>query len=787
MKISQSNNYLKILIISFLAIALDFIFIVKNISSPPAWDQGYHIANVFKMYNIIENSDINLTSKLSNILDVSNTYRGPLTYLFSSIFLKLFGKSYTTVFLSNNIFNFLCILSMYKICEIYNQKKVGIWSTIIFTFSPFIFIQRTDYLLDLSLTAFSMLFFAMLTLWFNCKKNFSKYSFISGISLGLLFLVKPTGIVIFTIPIIFNFIKRLGLNNKFIFFKELLSFCLTFILILIPWFSRHWITILSSISNAWNWGIKYQDGLEANSIESWFYYFKIIPLYIGYPLFIFILILFVSKILNFKQNKKILIRFSKSKHIWFFSLLLNSYLILSLMSTKDPRFLLPIYPIICIYLSILINQFNKNNFINHTKKIIIIILLMISFISKIEFDKSLKLSNNILNYYVNWPHQELIKTIYNENQKINQTLAVLPDTKEVNTFNLEAEALRQGESVTVRQIISNKENFKSDLKYFDWFLLKSGDQGVMTNEAKILLNNYLLNSDSFFTLRKWFLPDKTELLLLRRNNLNSVISEKECDSNKPYLKTSQFENGIKIDLFAKGVNINNANLLIDIKNKNSKREINLSLLNGRLIKPLPTEECYQVSQRIPFKFNIDKAKDEFNINSYIINNENKKWSIPKTQIILSNYSSDKNNHILYENKIDTVKELGNLIKIGDFQKLFYLVGILNQSDPDQTYLRDAEEIYSIRYKNEPSLNNLYAILAAQILRKDPKNAQKTVRQIIDQDQLNGNPYIAKTVIEIYQFKLREAKNSIYFAKSLNNKSEQSKKLIDDLLKVFKYF
>ena len=186
--------------------------------------------------------------------------------------------------------------------------------------------------------------------------------------------------------------------------------------------------------------------------------------------------------------------------------------------------------------------------------------MIISFISKIDFNKSLKLSNNIPTYYDNWPHQELIQTIYNE-IKTNQTLAVLPDTKEVNTFNLEVEALRQGESVTVRQIISNKENFKNDLKYFDWFLLKSGDQGVMTNEAKILLNNYLLNSDSFFTFRKWNLPDKTELLLLRRNHLNSDIIEKECDSNKPYLKTSQFKNGIKIDLFAKGENINNANYL----------------------------------------------------------------------------------------------------------------------------------------------------------------------------------------------------------------------------------
>ena len=125
-------------------------------------------------------------------------------------------------------------------------------------------------------------------------------------------------------------------------------------MIIIPWFSRHWITILSSISNAWNWGVKYQEGLEANSFESWFYYLKIIPVYIGYPLFVFLLILFISTIIQFK-NKKIKIKFFNSKYAWFFSLLLNSYLILSVMSTKDNRFLLPIYPIICIYLSILIN------------------------------------------------------------------------------------------------------------------------------------------------------------------------------------------------------------------------------------------------------------------------------------------------------------------------------------------------------------------------------------------------------------------------------------------------
>ena len=93
MRISSSNIYAKILTISLIAIGLDYIFLLRNISSPPGWDQGYHLANVFKMYNIIDNPEINITSKFFNILDVTNTYRGPLTYFCSALFLKVFGQN----------------------------------------------------------------------------------------------------------------------------------------------------------------------------------------------------------------------------------------------------------------------------------------------------------------------------------------------------------------------------------------------------------------------------------------------------------------------------------------------------------------------------------------------------------------------------------------------------------------------------------------------------------------------------------------------------------------------
>ena len=118
----------------------------------------------------------------------------------------------------------------------------------------------------------------------------------------------------------------------------------------------------------------------------------------------------------------------------------------------------------------------------------------------------------------------------NEIKKVNNnlvsTLAILPDTKEINTFNLEAEASRQGEFVAVRQVISNKKSYKEDLEFFDWFLIKNGNQGVMSNEAKNLLNQYLLKSPSFLIHKEWDLPDKSKLLLLRRKSLNTYLIKK---------------------------------------------------------------------------------------------------------------------------------------------------------------------------------------------------------------------------------------------------------------------
>ncbi len=164
------NNYLKIIFIIFFSLIIDNFFILK-INNPPAWDQGYHLSNVFKMYNILEVQGINISEKFSQLLNVTDSYRGPLTYFLSALFLKVFGSSYKFAYLSNQIFNIICIISIFNLSKLLKNESTGIWAGLIFTFSSLILNHRSDYLIDLSLTSFSTLGFLFFTKWYLDKKN----------------------------------------------------------------------------------------------------------------------------------------------------------------------------------------------------------------------------------------------------------------------------------------------------------------------------------------------------------------------------------------------------------------------------------------------------------------------------------------------------------------------------------------------------------------------------------------------------------------------------------------
>ncbi len=122
--------------------------------------------------------------------------------------------------------------------------------------------------------------------------------------------------------------------------------------------------------------------------------------------------------------------------------------------------------------------------------------------------------------------------------------------------------------------------------------------------------------------------------------------------------------------------------------------------------------------------------------------------------------------------------MGKFLKNGDFDNLFNLVGLVNQSDPNQEYLKDAEEIFKYRYAIDKSnIDYLYSVAISQILKKKSSEASRTLQEIKKIDSNNPNLYLAKSIVDIYNFNPRKAEKNIQLAKSLN-KNKDLEKTID---------
>ncbi len=133
---------------------LDFLWIHKY-DLVPAWDQGFHLSNLYKYSYLIKENNIFSKEWWAIFWSVTDNYRGPITYILSGVFLNFTGITLKNAILSNTIFNIIICFSIYKICIKFFKKEIGLWAIFLFSFNPYIFNLRNDYLIDLSQLAFS--------------------------------------------------------------------------------------------------------------------------------------------------------------------------------------------------------------------------------------------------------------------------------------------------------------------------------------------------------------------------------------------------------------------------------------------------------------------------------------------------------------------------------------------------------------------------------------------------------------------------------------------------------
>ena len=218
----NKNDLLTIFILWILSLTLDSIWIFFH-NLPPALDQAFHLTKLYEMSHALNGFNIFAISWWHKVLTVTDSYRGPLTYIISSpIFLAL-GSTYKSAIISNSIFNAILLCSIYFLTRIIASRSTALFSTFFCAISPALAAQRTDYLTDFSLTSILTLSWLILSIWFlDLKKLHISLSIISGFLLGLTALIRPTAILFFVFPFfliiiaIFRFSSRKGITDKVI-------------------------------------------------------------------------------------------------------------------------------------------------------------------------------------------------------------------------------------------------------------------------------------------------------------------------------------------------------------------------------------------------------------------------------------------------------------------------------------------------------------------------------------------------------------------------------------------
>ena len=774
--ILQKNKDIILIILLIMITFLCDLYWNSLIELIPAWDQGFHLSNLYRFANLFGESNIFEDNWWYSFWNITDNYRGPLSYIISGITIKIFGISLKNAILSNTVFNIISLFSIYIFCKKFISKEVGLFASLIYTFNPFIFNIRNDYLIDLQQVSFILLSWLLLSLWYMSTTKEIFLSLSSGLSLGLLFLTKPVSIGFLFIPILLIIYKKIYKKNFLNIFKNLplIIFFITFYIVIKQWLEQNWLTITTSILNAWQWGIKYQDGLEANTLGGWLYYPRALieitnPLIILTLLSLYLIYKFRFKYQNRNKRLNMFLIKNKQNYIWWCSLPANIFLLNILMSSKDPRFILPLFPFVCIIISLLLFELkNKYKYSLISKFLFVITILITLIFNQIKiYSSSIQRSNDFVN--PNIVHNQIIKEVNISSPFLESIIGFIPDTKFYNTYNLDAEALRINKGIRVRQIMSNLDSYKKDIKFYDWFLVKTGDQGEMTSESRNQLSKLLNDSNIFEVQKEWKIHDKSSLKLLRRKELSEKLYFDNCKSDIPQIYIKFLKEGIKIDIYGELSQLNNSYLLLDIKNKNIKEDLNISL--PKIINTEINDRCIHYSKSLESKIQIDKLSPDTEINALILDNEKR---IIKLKNINKIFKLTTNESFLF-NKVDLVKEMGEYLRNGKFDELFNLVSLVNQSDPEQKYLKEAEIIFSKRASlGSNEISNLYAIAISQILQKKPLSAISTIDKILLKEPGNSNAYIAKAVSEIYLFKINSATKSLKNSLAFNTDLKKEK-------------
>jgi 4-amino-4-deoxy-L-arabinose transferase-like glycosyltransferase len=750
----NSERFILMAIIS-IAIGIHIIWLSID-KSVPSWDDAAHLTNALNYQRVIGHIDIFSADWWRELWAQSPSYTAPFIYILTVPFLTIFGKSVSSGILTNIVFIITISLTVYSLSKTVFSTQVSLWASGLCLMFPILLNIQMMYMLDDGIVAMTCLTFWTLTQWKNSvtRSQSWQWSLVFGLSFGCLMLSKPTGFLFLLFPSIFLFGSFIKHRNWLGFLQSAIALVISW-LIYGGWFGQNWVTVITSAIGANGMGVKEGDP-GGGTLAGWLYYPQLLPQLVSLPLLIIpiglgILWVFKNQISNPIKNPQLL---------WLLVYCFGGYFLCSLATNKDSRFILPIFPVISIFIAYGLNLFQTawaSRLRWGTVGITGIILLINLFpipgtdsLSKLPYIGSGLIHK--ANMETGFPNQNIIQSIIQNQPYLRSNIGMLASSRDLNGENLNLYGGFADFQVYARYFIERTTKdpklVEKDLKFVNWYITKTGEIGDIDRSILPVVEQ----NPQIELFKTWKMPDTSTVKLYRRKDLPIVVEPIAERINSPKEMLRQRVQLEKITISPSSdlaVNttyqisgdhqlLKDGILILTWHSKdktwNDDRPIGL----GELYLEQPKHQTFRITEHSAMLPPTKSSLNEYRLEATYLNRQTGTTFpliVPNIEI------ADKLENTFPANKIAKLSQLSQPFARGKLDEVFSELATLNQYDPTQDYLTQARQAIEYRLKRgESQLDLKYTLALTQVMQRRIQPLLENLTNIAQNDP--QNPYAA---------------------------------------------
>lgn len=768
----------------------------------PAWDQGAHLSAALNHWQHVQQAQIFSREWWTQLWSLSPSYRGPCIYILTVPVLQLLGLGADQATAVNELFAAILIVAVYGLGRRIFDARTGLWSAGFCSLSPALTFNRVDYLLDYGLSALILAAYALLTFWWlaldgtppsrelTAQPVTGQSQTIPGITwlwsvgfggvLGLTILAKPTSILFLLMPMIWLLLRLLRRRLILGGCQFLLSLLIAF---QIPsgWIQQNWLTILTTMVNSNAVG-KSEGDPALTTWQGWAYYLQLLPDLISWPLLL--VAIATSLLLGWSRLRRtslpLVSRVLPQAEFgwqWLGSFACSLYLLCTLATNKDLRFILPITPILILMAVRLLLSVRMGprsllrwGIAGIAAALLILALFPLPGSSALTYRHTAMSSPR-------WPTQAVVNTLYAAEPYLKSNLGMLVDTPQIQAFNLNFYGKFANFQVSARQLGLSRKFISLDAQSLTWYLAKTGNQGSWVDHPIITPLRQQVETDPALSIyRSWLLPDQSQLHLYRRRQPSLVLEP--LIVAPPNLTILRVENPkqaqagtvvpITYELAGSGRDLRQGILLLTWKQVggsqtwNHDHGVGFGQIALNSAKPLIAA---RITEHTAMQLPKTLMPGIYRLQGLYLNRKTQQTqllSVPSSTLeVVASSTTSNSLQSRPPDLVTQLHELAQLLAQGKLDGLFERVGPMNQYDPTQDYLKVAELASAYRWQQNPEdLDAAYTVVLATVLQRKAESAITHLTRLTQIDSQNAYAWAYLAFVNLYQWRPHPAQAAL---------------------------